>query len=494
MFGSEWTVYLAMAIYHLSLKVGSRIGGQSAVAKADYIEREGKYAKDAEEVEYRESENMPGWAEDDPRKYWAAADEHERANGRLFVQVEVALPVELDQEQRRDLARSFAQELTGSERLPYTMAIHRGESQKPGKPDNPHVHLMISERGLDGHDRNAATWFKRVNAQDPEKGGAKKTSLSSKEWLADTRQRWETAANRALERAGSAERIDHRSLAAQREEAIQRGQLERAAELNRIPRNVPGPEIHRAERGGPSRVLEIAKRIERSNAEARAERAEANTQVDRAALVVQERRDVLTARLQAIDKEIRATRLAAVKEAGRRAIAQVAKTVQAGAKWISAIPERRQERRLQAEREAVWAARREQSMREAAERIAKREGEPKAGNQRNGPMRLQELTEEEKEQRWQDVRRQSVAAFEERQKHQEKIDTYGEAAFKDSLDPNTAKEQTRGESELGKEWKEQNEYRAEWIEQKYKQAHPKQSRQPKPQRGPERDSGSRGRW
>ena len=27
---------------------------------------------------------MPEWAEDDPRSYWEAADEHERVNGRLF--------------------------------------------------------------------------------------------------------------------------------------------------------------------------------------------------------------------------------------------------------------------------------------------------------------------------------------------------------------------------------------------------------------------------
>ena len=28
-------------------------------------------------------ENMPEWAEDDPRSYWEAADEHERVNGRF---------------------------------------------------------------------------------------------------------------------------------------------------------------------------------------------------------------------------------------------------------------------------------------------------------------------------------------------------------------------------------------------------------------------------
>ena len=305
-----------MAIYHLNLKVGSRSGGQSARAKSEYIEREGKYEKDHEELEYLESGNMPSWAADDPRAYWSAADEHERANGRLFVQVECSLPKELNEAEQRKLAQGFAEELTGQERLPYTLAIHKGGGE------NPHIHLMISERGLDGHDRDAEQWFKRANTKEPEKGGAKKTSLSSKEWLADTRQRWETAANRALDRAGSAERIDHRSLAAQREEAIERGQVDRAAELNRIPRNVPGPEAHRAQRGGPSRVVELDERAGHSNAQARAERAEANGQVDRAAAVFRERGEQMKAQLKALDTEIRATRLAVLKEAGRRGLAK----------------------------------------------------------------------------------------------------------------------------------------------------------------------------
>ena len=255
-----------MAIYHLSVKTGSRGGWQSAKAKSDYIEREGKYEKDRDELAYSESGNMPEWAGDDPREYWAAADEHERANGSLFKEVEFALPVELDDGQQRELASSFAAELTGEERLPYTMAIHRGGG------DNPHVHLMISERGLDGHARDAEQWFKRANKANPEKGGALKTRSLNKEWLANTRQAWETAANGALERAGRSERIDHRSLAAQRAEAIERGQVNRADELNRQPGVHLGPERHRAQRGGPSRVVELAERIERSNREDRAER------------------------------------------------------------------------------------------------------------------------------------------------------------------------------------------------------------------------------
>ena len=39
-----------MAIFHLTVKTGSHLGGQSARAKADYIEREGK-AGTAEKLE-----------------------------------------------------------------------------------------------------------------------------------------------------------------------------------------------------------------------------------------------------------------------------------------------------------------------------------------------------------------------------------------------------------------------------------------------------------
>ena len=85
-----------MAVYHLKAGFGSRAGGQSAAAKRDYIERDGRYELDRDELEHRESRNMPEWAQDDPRAYWQAADEHERANGRLYSEIQFALPRELD--------------------------------------------------------------------------------------------------------------------------------------------------------------------------------------------------------------------------------------------------------------------------------------------------------------------------------------------------------------------------------------------------------------
>ena len=47
-----------MAIYHLKVSVGSRAGGQAARAKADYIEREGRYEQDREELGLDEAPEM----------------------------------------------------------------------------------------------------------------------------------------------------------------------------------------------------------------------------------------------------------------------------------------------------------------------------------------------------------------------------------------------------------------------------------------------------
>ena len=267
-----------MAVFHLKASFGSRAGGQSARAKSDYIEREGRYEKDGEELEHKENENMPEWARDDPEKYWEAADEHERANGRLYSEVQFALPKELNEDERREAASSFAERLTGGERLPYTLAIHRGGANG----ENPHAHLMFSERGNDGIERSGEQWFKRHNAKAPEKGGARKSrEAKAGDWLEKTRKAWEQTANRALERAGRSERIDGRSLADLRDEAHRAGDLERAAELSREPNVHLGPERYRTSRGGASETVKQAGRVERRSAVDRSERDADSRKVER---------------------------------------------------------------------------------------------------------------------------------------------------------------------------------------------------------------------
>ena len=79
--------------------------------KYDYIAREGRYEEEHDgredggrgEVRHMESGNMPEWAADRPRSYWEAADVHERANGRLFREIHVALPAELSRARQKEL-------------------------------------------------------------------------------------------------------------------------------------------------------------------------------------------------------------------------------------------------------------------------------------------------------------------------------------------------------------------------------------------------------
>ena len=221
---------------------------------------------------------MPEWAEDDPGAYWEAADEHERANGRLYSEVQFALPKELGEAERRELAGEFAERVCSGERLPYTLAIHRGGANG----ENPHAHLMFSERGNDGIERSGEQWFKRHNAKAPEKGGARKSrAAKAGDWLEKTRKAWEQTANRALERAGRAERIDGRSLADLRDEAHRAGDLKRAAELSREPNVHLGPERYRTSRGGASETVKQAGRVERRSAVDRSERDADSRKVER---------------------------------------------------------------------------------------------------------------------------------------------------------------------------------------------------------------------
>ena len=219
---------------------------------AAYIQREAEYSRDretADELLYTESGHMPAWAAADPTTYWDAADLHERANGRLFKRVEVALPTALTADEQRELAVGFARHLTDGEQLPYTLAIHAGEGT------NPHCHLLISERTNDGLERSADQWFRRYNPDHPEQGGARKTTaLHPKAWLEETREAWAAQTNQALERAGHEIRIDHRSLEAQG--------------LERLPSLHLGPTVAAMEaRGIETERGAEARRRERVNAQ-----------------------------------------------------------------------------------------------------------------------------------------------------------------------------------------------------------------------------------
>ena len=202
-----------MAIFHLHVQNGSRNGGQSAVAKSLYITRRDRFESRGD-LAASGCGNLPAWARDDALFFWGAADEFSRANARLFTEVEAALPNGLTREQQKELVRGYLDDIARRDGgvIPFEWAIHDS-----GK-SNPHVHIQLSPRVEDGLERDIKTWFSRAatgSKKTAAEGGARSwASLPKNEWTAwvnDVREAWATHANETLARAGSSERIDHRS-------------------------------------------------------------------------------------------------------------------------------------------------------------------------------------------------------------------------------------------------------------------------------------------
>ena len=301
---------------HLNVKTGARATSQSAAAKYDYISRDGRYARACQdELVHIESGSMPAFASSDARVYWAAADSHERSNGRLFRSLTAALPNSLDPAGRLELARSFAAHVTAGH-MPYTLALHAGLSKEAGAPSNPHLHLVFSERVNDGVERAAEQWFRRAApaGRDPASGGARKSERTKpREWLQETRQAWAAEMNLAFGRAGVADRVTAESHAAQLARAREAGD---AAEEERLLLNPPSEHIgpaakHRWEERSPEQKPDRYVEYEQASAAARqirlahardaAEAAEARRRIDAldvkiAALEAEQRRAEAAAR------------------------------------------------------------------------------------------------------------------------------------------------------------------------------------------------------
>lgn len=207
-----------MAISQFKVKVGKK---GKATPHANYIMREDKYGDDFgkhangiyKEVELTGYGNMPGWAKDNPMLFWKMADEHERDNGTTYREFIISLPRELNFQQRTELFQAFIKQEIGDKHA-YQFAMHNPPALDGG--EQPHVHFMFSERLNDGLDRSPDTYFKRYNAKFPERGGAKKASVSAtpsqrKAELKKLRSRWEKVCNKYLEKYGFDERIDMRN-------------------------------------------------------------------------------------------------------------------------------------------------------------------------------------------------------------------------------------------------------------------------------------------
>jgi hypothetical protein len=231
-----------MAIYHLRATMISRSQGRSATAAIAYrvaerIEdrRTGlvfDYAAKSgvDHTEILAPDHAPDWVRD-RSELWNRVEESEtRKNSQVAREVRVALPAELTHEARVALVREFAQEQFVDRGMVADIALHA--PGRDGDDRNHHAHILLTTREI-----------------GPEGFTTKNRDWNKVEVLEGWREAWAWDSNAALERAGIEDRVDHRTLVAQRDEALElasaareRGdegaelvQTVRAIELDRPP-------------------------------------------------------------------------------------------------------------------------------------------------------------------------------------------------------------------------------------------------------------------
>ena len=251
-----------MASYHLSAKTISRSHGRSATGAAAY--RSGARIDDERTGlihDYRRRQGVeaallllpahaPDWASDRARLWNAAELAETRKNSTVAREFEIALPAELDAEQRQRLAADFARELVARHGCAADVAIHR--PGRNGDSRNHHAHILLTTRRL-----TAAGFTEKTRELDDLKSGE----------IGRWRARFAEVQNERLREAGVEARVDHRSLEAQaidREATIHLGPTATALER----------------RGVPTRLGESNRAVQASHAE-RQRDAEATRETER---------------------------------------------------------------------------------------------------------------------------------------------------------------------------------------------------------------------
>ena len=216
-----------MAIFHLSFSNG-KVG--KGLAHFKYIMGEDRYSYKENEVIY-EKHNMPPHvsAED----FWHSADAYERANGRVYKEIRIALPNGFTKKENQDLLNKFLEKELGND-FYYSAVIHDKDSSED-EIRNVHAHIMVCPRKIDGIERDIKQFFSRYNSKNIEKGGALKDPYwNKKETLTHFRESWEETLNSALEKKNW-RKVSCKSLQQQRKEALEKQDLDLVDFLDREP-------------------------------------------------------------------------------------------------------------------------------------------------------------------------------------------------------------------------------------------------------------------
>ncbi|MEO5623464.1 MAG: MobA/MobL family protein [Dokdonella sp.] len=223
-----------IAIFHANVKAFSRGKGHSATAAAAYraglaitddrtgLVHDYSRRKGVASVDQLAPEGAPDWCRD-PAAFWNANEVAEtRANARVAREIEVALPAELDGDQRHALAVDLGRLLVERFQVAALVAVHAPAGH--GDDRNHHAHILVSARQVsaDGLGSRAMAAF------DARQGAGADAVRQVREAVADR-------INQHLERAGLWDWVDHRSLADQAQAAEARSDHAAAIVLARSP-------------------------------------------------------------------------------------------------------------------------------------------------------------------------------------------------------------------------------------------------------------------
>ena len=198
-----------MAIYSHPVKVISRGSGHSVTAAAAYRagvdiydSRTGEHHKYSNRTgvldhEIRAPEGSPDWVYDLEKLTNAIEHREDRTtrprDAQLAREIMLPLPHELDHQQHMELVQGYVDDRYISKGMVVHISYHAPD--KGGDQRNNHAHLLATLRPI-----NDGGEFEK-----------KDRSWNSDKWLLANREAWADHQNRALERAGSSERVDHRS-------------------------------------------------------------------------------------------------------------------------------------------------------------------------------------------------------------------------------------------------------------------------------------------
>lgn len=227
-----------MAIYSFKMENISRGEGQSSVNSAAYRHRKVFFDNRTGEVCGRKTahkkdlafaqifapEHTPPALIVDSETLWNAVEASEkRKDARLAKEFKIALPAELTPEQNIELTAAFVLEHFTKQGIIADVVIHDITGH------NPHIHIMGTTREI------LSTGF-----------GKKVREWDKPETLDSWRKGWQEICNGFLELNGHDERVDHRSIRVQYEEALEQATvaatneekaiwLAKAIETNRDP-------------------------------------------------------------------------------------------------------------------------------------------------------------------------------------------------------------------------------------------------------------------